>query len=116
LNKNFAYIRVFIEDVYGLDTEIKFNKLEQTKKELPQSITSDISAVPPLEIVEENESSSMIEDIELGSGCIASMGAQNTPTLSQKELVLEDILNSPFINKAIELFQPETQIRVTSKL
>jgi len=116
LNKNFAYIRGFIEDVYGLDTEIKFNKLEQTKKELPQSVTSDISAVPPLEIVEENESSSMIEDIELGSGCVASMGSQIEPSLAQKELNMDDMLQSSFVNKAIELFQPETKPRVKSKL
>ncbi|MCK5293280.1 MAG: DNA polymerase III subunit gamma/tau, partial [Arcobacteraceae bacterium] len=34
LNKNFAYIRHFIEDVYGKDTQIEFNKLI-IKKDLP---------------------------------------------------------------------------------
>ena len=58
----------------------------------------------------------MIEDIELGSGCVANMGATSQPTMAQKELNINDILNSKMVNKAIELFQPETQIRVKSKL
>ena len=58
----------------------------------------------------------MIEDIELGSGCVANMGVTIQPTMAQKELNMNDILNSKMVTKAIELFQPETQIRVKSKL
>jgi DNA polymerase-3 subunit gamma/tau len=125
LKKNFAYIRGFIEDVFGLDTEIHFNKIEQTlKKDLPQSIESEKEELPKVETIkvttQENEelpqTSSMIEDIEFGNGCVTGMGMQNTPTLAQKELNIQDILNSPFVNKAIELFQPESQVRISSKL
>jgi DNA polymerase-3 subunit gamma/tau len=126
LKKNFAYIRGFIEDVFGLDTQIHFNKIEQPKKDLPQSITTQEDEKVSIQIVASQiqnvkeeiaeQTGSMIEDIELGSGCVASMGVQNSPTLSQKELNIEDILNSPFVNKAIELFQPEFQVRITSKL
>ncbi len=113
LKKNFAYIRGFIEDVFGLDTQIHFNKIEPiAKKELPQQPIIEQESSNSLE----DDSGSMIEDIELGSGCVANMGAQNTPTLAQKELNMQDILNSPFVNKAIELFQPESQVRITSKL
>ncbi len=119
LKKNFAYIRGFIEDVFGLDTQIHFNKIEQPKKDLPQSITpKEENSIHNnfLQNIEEETTSSMIEEIKLGSGCVASMGVQTSPTLSQKELNIEDILNSPFVNKAIELFQPESQVRITSKL
>lgn len=44
------------------------------------------------------------------------MGKVEDPKESQKELNVEEILNSKMINKAIELFQPETQIRVKSKI
>jgi len=44
------------------------------------------------------------------------MGAISAPSLAQKEVNINDVLNSSFVNKAIELFQPETQIRVKSKL
>lgn len=120
LKKNFAYIRGFIEDVFGLDTEIHFNKIEpNSKKDLPQSLEVAIEVQIP--IIEEDtqeieQTGSMIEDIELGSGCVTSMGIQNSPTLAQREFNIEDILNSPFVNKAIELFQPESQVRIKSKL
>ena len=40
----------------------------------------------------------------MGGGCVANMGSSNKPNLSQKELQMEDILNSPMLNKAKELF------------
>jgi len=121
LKKNFAYIRGFIEDVFGLDTEIHFNKIEPKTKDLPQSITpteekTSLDIVVPIINEESVETGSMIEDIELGSGCVTSMGVQNYPSLAQKELNMDDILNSSFVNKAIELFQPESQVRIVSKL
>jgi DNA polymerase-3 subunit gamma/tau len=114
LHKNFAYIRAFIEDIYGHDTTIEFNKIQ---KDLPQSpsITEQVIEQPQ-ELQPQNETGSMIEDIELGSGCVATMGATTEPNLAQKELDINDILNSKFVNKAIELFQPETQIRVKPKV
>jgi len=44
------------------------------------------------------------------------MGATRKPTLAQKEININDILNSKMVNKAIELFKPDNQIRVKSKL
>lgn len=44
------------------------------------------------------------------------MGSSINPKVSQKELTMDNILNSKMINKAIELFQPESQIRVKPKV
>jgi len=46
----------------------------------------------------------MIEDIELGSGCVADMQKTANPAPSQQELQINDILNSPMLNRAKELF------------
>ena len=46
----------------------------------------------------------MIEDIEVGSGRVADMSKTANPTEAQKELELNDIINSPMIDKAKELF------------
>ncbi|MCP4969206.1 MAG: hypothetical protein GY932_01275 [Arcobacter sp.] len=46
----------------------------------------------------------MVEDIEIGSGCVADMNKSSNPAPSQKELQLNDILNSAMLNKAKELF------------
>lgn len=46
----------------------------------------------------------MIEDIEVGSGCVADMHKTANPSPSQKELEMNDILNSSMLNRAKELF------------
>ncbi len=46
----------------------------------------------------------MIEDIELGSGCVADMQKTANPAPAQQELQMNDILNSPMLNRAKELF------------
>ena len=38
------------------------------------------------------------------------------PKESQKELNLNDVMNSQMVSKAVELFQPESQIRVKPKV
>ena len=44
------------------------------------------------------------------------MGNMEVIKDSQKELNIEDVLNSSMISKAVELFQPETQIRIKPKV
>ncbi len=56
----------------------------------------------------------MIEDIEVGSGCVADMQKTVNPTPAQKEIEMNDILNSPMINKAKELFDIK-KIKVKTK-
>jgi len=40
----------------------------------------------------------------MGAGCVADMHKTANPKPSQQELQLNDILNSPMLNKAKELF------------
>jgi len=65
----------------------------------------------------------MIEEVQLhnyaeqgGSGCVANICETPEPTLSQQEINMNDVLNSPMVQKAIELFQPETPLRVNNKI
>lgn len=46
----------------------------------------------------------MVEDIEVGSGCVADMQKTANPSAAQRELQLNDILNSPMLDRAKELF------------
>ena len=124
LKNKFAYIRGYIQDVFGDDIEIVFHKKTpstETQKELPKSNSLESIDTKTLEsnqntLDESIHIGSMIEDVELGSGCVATMGATIAPNEAQKEISLEEILNSRFTAKAIELFQPETPIRIKSKL
>ena len=51
-----------------------------------------------------NDTGSMIEDVEMGSGCVADMHKSEVAPVSQQELLLNDILNSKMLDKAKELF------------
>ncbi len=109
LFKHIMFIKQCLREIYGENTDIDFQKIE--KKESPL-----ISEEQPSQ---EISSGSMIEAIEMndysGSGCVANMGESLQPTLAQREVKIDDVLNSPMVQKAIELFQPETPLRVNNK-
>ncbi|QKF83084.1 DNA polymerase III subunit gamma/tau [Halarcobacter ebronensis] len=105
LLKHYGIIKVFIYDIFGNDIEIEFVKEEDTEKK--SDIQNKIKEEEPA-VLEENgndEAGSMIEDVEIGAGCVADMNKINNPAPSQKELELNDILNSAQLNAAKELLR-----------
>lgn len=96
LYKHFGLIKSFIKDVFGANIEIDFKKEEATleRKDKKEEVIKELSL----------ETSSMLEDIELNSGCVASMIKSKEEELSSKELQLDELLNSKMLNKAKELF------------
>lgn len=47
----------------------------------------------------------MVEEVEMGgAGCVADMHKSANPTPAQRELQMNDILNSSMLNRAKELF------------
>ncbi len=109
LFKHIMFLKECIREVYGEDTDIDFQKVE--KKENPQLREEELS--------QEINSGSMIEDIEMndysGSGCVANICVTPQPTLAQREVRIDDVLNSSMVQKAVELFQPETPLRVNNR-
>ena len=105
LYKHFALIRTFAQDVYGNNVELDFKKEEASLS--PKKLESETKNN---EKIEENTESniedtgSMIEEVEMGSGCVADMHKTSTPSASQQELQLNDVINSPMLNRAKELF------------
>ena len=94
LYKHFGIIKTFAQDVFGATIDLEFTKGEVEKK----------SNEPLLNEVPATEVGSMVEEIEMGSGCVADMQKTANPKPSQQELQMEDILNSTMLNKAKELF------------
>ncbi|MEA3384410.1 MAG: DNA polymerase III subunit gamma/tau [Campylobacterota bacterium] len=121
LYKNFSHLKLFIEEVFGENTELDFDKIKQEpKKESARTIQPTIALAQTNEQIVQNDSDfgSMIEDIELNqtSSCVASMSKMEKPTLSQVELDINDVLNSKITNTAIQLFQSPNPPRIKSKL
>ena len=103
LYKHFGIIKTFAQDIFGNDVELDFKKeepsvLEAKKEELISNI--DISG----DFENSNDTGSMIEEIEMGSGCVADMTKSEVVQPSQKELEINDILNSKMLDKVKELF------------
>lgn len=93
LFKYFGLIKAFAQDIFGSNVELDFKKEEATILEQKPLVSENVE-----------ETSSMIEDIELGSGCVADITKSSVITPSQKELQINDILNSKMVDKAKELF------------
>lgn len=93
LFKYFGLIKAFAQDIFGSNVELDFKKEEATILEEKPLVSENVE-----------ETSSIIEDIELGSGCVADMTKSSVITPSQKELQINDILNSKMVDKAKELF------------
>lgn len=108
LYKHFGIIKTFAQDVFGHDVELDFKKeepslLEEKKETSIEEEKVFEEKIEELEVLE-NETGSMIEEIEMSAGCVADITKSSVTLPSQKELQINDILNSKMLDKAKELF------------
>ena len=121
LYKYFGIIKTFAQDIFGNDVELDFkkeepsvleNKSKNEDKEVGASaeliaLVNDFSLKESESFINKEiptDTGSMIEEIEMGSGCVADMNNSAITQPSQKEFELNDILNSKMLDKAKELF------------
>ncbi|MCD4667932.1 MAG: DNA polymerase III subunit gamma/tau [Sulfurimonas sp.] len=90
LKHGYSAIKQLVREIYGFETKIKG---------LPCS-----KAIIEQPIINEPQSASMIEDIEIGEG---SSCVTNSPTNNEtvKEINGAEILNEPIVQRATELFE-----------
>jgi len=112
LYKNFSHIKMFVSEVYGVDTQLDFEKIQVVEnKEIARTIKSSLNETIPSKSSQKEENS-----YDQASSCMASMTAVKNPNLSQKDLNMDDVLNSKMINTAMKLFQSPSSPRIKSKL
>jgi len=112
LYKNFAHIKMFVAEVYGLDTQLDFEKI---KKEPNKDMARIIN--PTVPVVEKKEYEKPLEDnCEQLTSCVASMSNVSNPTPAQQDLDMNDVLNSKMTSTALKLFQSPSAPRIKSKL
>jgi len=111
LYKNFAHIKMFVNEVYGIDTQLDFEKIQKEQtKEMARTIKATTNSNITVEETKDRNS------IEQPSSCVASMSAVKNPNLSQQDLNIDDVLNSKMTNTAMKLFQSPNSPRIKSKL
>jgi len=112
LYKNFSHIKMFVANVFGINTQLDFEKIQKKQeKETARIVQSFVTKAQTSEVKE-----SKIEIYEQSSSCVASMSAVKNPTLSQADLNIDDVLNSKMTNTVIKLFQSPNPPRIKSKL
>jgi DNA polymerase-3 subunit gamma/tau len=98
---HWGLINMFVKDIFGFDTKIinmPKKKVDIPKVEREEPLEKD----PPVH--EDADSSSMIEDIEMKSSCIAPEAGE---TEAAKEKDPSTLLEEPMIKEAIALFNPK---------
>ena len=94
LKHGYPIIRQFIQEVFGIDTQIKMSQSEKKK---------------PIETNHANEnSSSMIEDVEFNNpneGSNTESCVTGHITADKKESEVKEILNDPFVKKVQDMFE-----------
>ena len=101
LISQWGLIKTFVQDIFGIDTTIKSNtKNTPLSKETPTH--------EPQTSIEE-ESGSMIEEIEMKNSCLSP---EHT---SANEIEPSQILEEPMIRETIKLFEP-SKVRVRRKV
>ncbi|MBP9490255.1 MAG: DNA polymerase III subunit gamma/tau [Aliarcobacter sp.] len=103
LYKHFGIIKTFAQDIFGNDVELDFKKEEPSVLE-NKKVEAEKQEENSTQDDNSNDTGSMLEEIEMGSGCVADMNKSAITQPSQQELQLNDILNSKMLDKAKELF------------
>jgi len=94
LKNAYPIIRQFVQEIFGIDTQIKMSQSEKKKV---------------IETSHANENtSSMIEDIEFNSndeGSNTESCISGHVTRDKKETEVKEILNDPFVKKVQDMFE-----------
>ena len=111
LKHGYSAIKQLVREIFGFSTKIvgvACSKKEVVEKK-NENLKSDVAAITP-----NNQTASMIEDTEVGSGgsCVSNCTEDD---ISVREIDATDIMQEPMIQKAIELFEAK-KVTVQSKI
>ena len=116
LYKNLSYIKSYITDIFGIETELEFHKIvppkEQKDETTLKATVEEGSSKPSVDV----EIVAPVVENDAPASCIQSLCEPSNPTLAQKDIDMNEIVNSKMVQTAITLLQPPTQIRIKSKL
>lgn len=114
LKHGYTVIRQLVRELFGFETQIKGLPCTQIAKVQEEEQEENIPQPKALERAQAPQSSSMIEDTEIGgsASCVADCSASDT---SSEEINGVDIKEEPMVKKAIEMFEA-TKIVIQSKI
>ena len=112
LKHGYAAIKQIVREVFGFETKIKGIQCTKVMEEIPTVEYTQEFQVPNViesntiepNFINEPQSISMIEDVEIGgsASCVTNCSAEPSPV---KEVNGDDILQEPIVQRATELFE-----------
>lgn len=118
LNTYYSIIKHFVQELFGLETKIKINKV-QAVQEMPQpelSFEPNYEAqMSEAELSANEESSSMMESLEFADEPQSESCATGAMMAGKREIDAKEILNTPFVQRATDLFDPQ-KIQIRQKV
>jgi len=118
LNTYYSIIKHFVQEVFGLETKIKINKIQALPSE-PQpepSFDPNYEAqMSEAELSANDQSSSMMESLEFDNEPQSESCATGAMMAGKVEIDAKEVLNTPFVQRATELFDPQ-KIQIRQKV
>ena len=118
LNTYYSIIKHFVQELFGLETKIKITKIQA----LPPEPQPEPSFEPnyelqmsEAELSANDQSSSMIESLEFQDEPQGESCAAGAIMAGKREIDAKEVLNTPFVQRATELFDPQ-KIQIHQKV
>ncbi len=111
LNTHYGIIKHFVQELFGLETKIKINKV--TPEPEPQPTLEQ--QFHDAELSANEESYSMVENSTFDESPQSESCATGAMMAQQREVDAKEILNTPFVQRATELFDPQ-KIQIRQKV
>ena len=118
LNTHYGIIKHFVQELFGLETKIKITKthvLPPESKPEPSFDPNYELQMSEAELSANDQSSSMIESVEFESAPQSDSCAAGAIMAGQREIDAKEVLNTPFVQRATELFDPQ-KIQIHQKV
>lgn len=118
LNTYYSIIKHFVQELFGLETKIKINKIQTlpTEPQPEPSFEPNYEAqMSEAELSANDESSSMMESLEFEDEPQSESCATGAMMAGKKEIDAKEVLNTPFVQRATELFDPQ-KIQIRQKV
>lgn len=118
LNTHYGIIKHFVQELFGLETKIKINKIStqqeviEAQKEAPSTLDQELELAS---LHANEESYSMVESLEFEEAPQSESCATGAIMNQQKEFDAKEVLNTPFVQKATDLFVAQ-KIQIRQKV
>ncbi|WP_263831996.1 DNA polymerase III subunit gamma/tau [Sulfurospirillum oryzae] len=121
LNTYYSIIKHFVQELFGLETKIKINKIQalppepQPAEPVPMFDPNYELQMNEAELSANEQSSSMIESLEFEDEPQSESCATGAMMAGKCEVDAKEVLNTPFVQRATELFDPQ-KIQIRQKV